>query len=72
MDNILEIKEDFLSATHKLTYILNNAEILSSDHSPLHNVMDELNYLYREYINAKIAYTKQYYDEKYPSEIKNK
>jgi hypothetical protein len=58
-NNILKIKDEFLSATHKLSYILNNAEVLAQDHSPLHNVIDKINYLYREYINAKIEFTEQ-------------
>jgi hypothetical protein len=60
-DDILKIKDDFLSASHRLSYILNNIDVLSQDHSVLHNVIDDINHLHRKYINAKIEYTEQYY-----------
>jgi len=64
-DKILEIKDELISTSHKLSYVLNNIDLLAKDHATLNNVIDEINYLHRKYIDAKMEYTEEYYNQTY-------
>lgn len=56
-DNILEIKDELKLAVNGMRYCLDNIDRLNADHSTMHAVMERINNLYLQYINAKINYT---------------